>query len=67
MTKSAATRNTNGAWRAGTVAYLSPGITVQVAAKLHLYGFVQLPIYSNLSGYQLFPHWTAAIGANYAL
>jgi len=52
---------------AGTVAYLSPGITIQLATKLHLYGFVQLPIYSNLDGYQLFPHWTAAMGVNYAL
>jgi hypothetical protein len=51
---------------AGTVAYLSPGITIQLATKLHLYGFVQLPMYCNLDGYQLFPHWTAAIGANYA-
>ncbi len=52
---------------AGTVAYLSPGITIQLAAKLHPYGFVQLPIYSNLDGYQLFPRWTAAMGANDAL
>lgn len=52
---------------AGTVAYLSPGMTIEVVAKLHLYGFVQLPVYSNLDGYQLFPHWTAAVGANYAL
>lgn len=51
---------------AGTVAYASPGITIKLAAKLHLYGFVQLPIYSNLDGYQLFPRWTAAMGANYA-
>jgi hypothetical protein len=52
---------------AGTVAYLSPGITVAVVSKLHLYGFVQLPVFSNLDGYQLFPRWTAAVGANYAL
>jgi hypothetical protein len=51
---------------AGTVAYLSPGVTIQLATRLHLYGFVQVPIYSNLDGYQLFPHWTAAIGVNYA-
>ena len=51
----------------GTVAYLSPGMTIEVVLSLHLYGFVQVPIYSNLDGYQLFPHWTAAVGANYAL
>ncbi|MFI4868228.1 MAG: transporter [Steroidobacterales bacterium] len=52
---------------AGTVAYLSPGTTVEIVPSVHLYAFVQVPIYSNLDGYQLFPHWTAAIGANYAL
>jgi hypothetical protein len=52
---------------AGTVAYVSPGVTIQVASRMHVYGFVQVPIYSNLDGYQLFPHWTAAVGANYAL
>jgi hypothetical protein len=52
---------------AGTVAYLSPGMTVRVLNTLHLYGFVQVPVYSNLDGYQLFPHWTASVGATYAL
>jgi len=51
---------------AGTVAYLSPGLTVRAARQLHLYGFVQVPVYSNLSGYQLFPHWTASAGLSYA-
>jgi hypothetical protein len=51
---------------AGTVAYVSPGMTIAVASNLHLYGFVQLPVYSELAGYQLFPHWTAAVGANFA-
>ncbi len=50
----------------GTVAYVSPGITVQVSAPLHVYGFVQVPVYSRLDGYQLFPHWTASVGAAYA-
>jgi hypothetical protein len=52
---------------AGSAAYLSPGITVQVTRRLHAYGFVQVPIYSNLNGYQLFPRWTASLGVGYAL
>lgn len=52
---------------AGTVAYLSPGLIVQAARQLYVYGFVQVPLYSNLSGYQLFPHWTASAGLSYAL
>jgi hypothetical protein len=51
---------------AGNVAYLSPGLTAKVLPKLHVYGFVQLPIYSNLYGYQLFPRWTASVGVSYA-
>jgi hypothetical protein len=47
---------------AGTVAYVSPGVTVSVRQNLQVYGFVQLPFYSNLQGYQLFPRWTASVG-----
>jgi hypothetical protein len=50
----------------GSVAYLSPGLTVKALSRLHLYGFVQLPVYSQLDGYQLFPRWTATAGASYA-
>ena len=52
---------------AGTVAYLSPGVTVAVARNTYMYGFVQLPVRSNLEGYQLFPRWTATIGLSRAL
>jgi hypothetical protein len=52
---------------AGNVAYLSPGLTVKVLPKLHVFGFVQLPVYSNLYGYQLFPRYTVSVGASYAL
>ncbi|MGH8687094.1 MAG: transporter [Burkholderiales bacterium] len=52
---------------AGTVAYLSPGVTLRAADRMYVYGFVQIPVYSNLDGYQLFPHWTATVGLNYGL
>lgn len=51
---------------AGTVAYLSPGVSASIIKNVQLYGFVQLPIYSHLSGYQLFPRWTASVGMGYA-
>lgn len=50
---------------AGTVAYLSPGIMLHITHKLLGYGFIQVPVYSNLGGYQLFPHWTASVGLSY--
>ncbi len=51
---------------AGYVAYLSPGLTVKVAGNLHAYGFAQVPVYSDLVGYQLFPRYTFSLGASYA-
>ncbi len=51
---------------AGNVAYISPGLTAKVLPQLHVFGFVQVPVYSNLYGYQLFPRWTASLGASYA-
>jgi hypothetical protein len=50
----------------GTVVYISPGLTAQVTRKLHAYGVIQVPVYSNLDGYQLFPHWTGTAGLSYA-
>lgn len=51
---------------AGTVAYVAPGVTVSVAQNLEAFGFVQLPVYRNLIGYQLAPRWTASAGISYA-
>lgn len=51
---------------AGTVAYVSPGFSWGVVEKAQIYGFVQLPVYSNLQGYQLFPRWTATAGVSYS-
>jgi hypothetical protein len=50
---------------AGNVAYLSPGITVGAMKNTRVYAFLQVPIYSNLSGYQLFPRYTASVGMSY--
>jgi hypothetical protein len=51
---------------AGTVAYVSPGVTVHVAGGLHVFAFAQVPVYSNLDGYQVFPRWTASVGGAFA-
>jgi len=51
---------------AGTVAYLSPGMSVSLRNNLQAYGFVQVPVYSHLDGYQLFPRWAATLGLSMA-
>jgi hypothetical protein len=50
---------------AGTVAYLSPGVTVAVGERLQIFGFAQLPVYRHLEGFQLAPRWTASAGLSY--
>ncbi|QAU25422.1 transporter [Dyella sp. M7H15-1] len=51
----------------GTVAYLSPGISGSLSKNLQVYAFVQVPIYSHLQGYQLFPGWTGTVGVSMKL
>jgi hypothetical protein len=51
---------------AGNVAYLSPGTTVSLRKNVQVYAFAQLPVYSHLQGYQLFPRWTASAGISAA-
>jgi len=51
---------------AGYMAYLSPGLNAQIGDKLRVFGFVQVPVYSDLVGYQLFPRYTASVGASYS-
>jgi len=51
---------------AGYVAYISPGLNAQIGEKLRVFGFVQVPVYSDLVGFQLFPRYTASVGASYA-
>ena len=51
---------------AGNVVYVSPGLTFQVGGGVQAYGFLQVPVYSDLVGYQLFPRWTANAGVSYA-
>ncbi len=52
---------------AGTVFYLSPGVNVRMSDRLSGYAFVQVPVASQLQGYQLFPRWTATLGLHYVL
>jgi len=51
---------------AGDVVYVSPGLTLSLAQGLQIYGFLQVPVFSDLVGYQLFPRWTANGGISYA-
>ena len=49
-----------------TLAYLSPGVTVNVGNQMKLYGFVQVPIYQRVNGMQLEPRSSVSVGVHYA-
>jgi hypothetical protein len=50
----------------GTVVYVSPGVSASITHNVQVFAFVQVPLYSRLTGIQLFPHWTGSVGASYA-
>ena len=51
---------------AGTIVYLSPGLTGTLSDHVQAFAFVQLPVASHLVGYQLAPRWTGSAGVSYS-
>jgi hypothetical protein len=51
----------------GTLIYLSPGITMGMGKNLKAFGFLQLPVYQKVNGFQLAPRYTFSVGIRYAL
>lgn len=49
----------------GTLIYLSPGLSAGITERASIYGFVQVPLYQNLIGFQLTPRYTLSIGMHY--
>lgn len=50
----------------GKTVYASPGVTIAVTEKVNAYGFIQLPVYQNLNGYQLAPKYTVSVGTRFS-
>ena len=51
---------------AGTIVYLSPGVTGMLSERVQSFAFVQVPVASHLAGYQLTPRWTGSVGVGYS-
>ena len=51
----------------GTTAYLSPGVTTELAAHTTSFVFVQLPVYQRVNGLQLEPKWILSLGVRMKL
>lgn len=60
---SASDRDNSG----GTLAYLSPGLTAELASRTRAFVFVQLPVYQRVNGLQLEPKWILSVGLNHRL
>jgi hypothetical protein len=45
-----------------TIAYLSPGVTAELAPHTTSFVFVQLPVYQRINGLQLEPKWVLSLG-----
>ncbi len=50
----------------GTLVYVSPGVSVAISTKVSVYGFYQLPVFQDVNGVQLAPHYVASVGVRYA-
>jgi hypothetical protein len=50
----------------GTLLYLSPGIVAEVSDRISMYSFVQVPVYQDVNGVQLAPHFTVTAGVRYS-
>ncbi len=51
----------------GTLAYLSPGVTVELATHASAFIFMQLPVYQRVNGLQLEPKWLLSVGLRWKL
>ena len=50
-----------------TLVYLSPGVNVKITDWASLYGYLQVPIYRRVNGFQIEPRWSASVGLHFAL
>jgi hypothetical protein len=48
-----------------TLAYLSPGATIELADHTSAFAFVQLPVYQRVNGLQLEPRWLLSTGVRW--
>jgi len=50
----------------GTVLYVSPGFFVTATQRIAVYGFVQVPVYQDLTGVQLAPRYILTLGTRFS-
>jgi len=50
----------------GTLLYISPGITASLSQQISVYAFYQVPLYQDVNGVQLAPHYLASVGVHYS-
>ncbi len=51
----------------GELLYAAPGLIARLGPRAAVFGYVQLPLYERVNGFQLAPRYTASIGLHYRL
>jgi hypothetical protein len=51
----------------GEQLYLAPGLAADLGSRLSAFGFVQLPLYQRVNGYQLAPRYSLSFGVQYRM
>lgn len=54
--------NDNSPLTGGTLLYVAPGAMIRVGGGTSVYGFIQLPVYQNVTSLQLSPRYTVSLG-----
>ena len=49
-----------------SLVYISPGVTVPINKSMQAFGFVQVPVYQRVNGYQLEPEVLLSGGLRYS-
>jgi hypothetical protein len=51
----------------GEQLYLAPGISAELGGRLSAFGFVHVPLYQRVNGFQLAPKYSLSLGVQYRL
>jgi hypothetical protein len=49
-----------------TLIYISPGVTVPINKTVQAFGFIQVPIYQHVNGYQIEPNVLLSTGLRFS-
>jgi hypothetical protein len=58
--------NADTANSGATMAAFSPGLTVRILDRMHIFVFLQVPVFQRVTGFQLEPHYLLTLGLHFS-